>query len=516
MALRDLQPGDPATLGPYRLTGRLGSGGMGVVYLGFDPAGTAVAVKTVRPDAVADARVRMRREAECMAAISSPRVAPLLAADTEAASPWLATAYVAGESLAEAATPLSDTALHALASGLAQALAALEQAGITHRDVKPGNVILRHDGPVLVDLGISRGDDATALTEAGSTLGSPGWMPPEQLRGQPAGPPADVWGWGAVLVYAATGRPPFGDGPVEAVGWRILSADPDLTGVPAWLTPAVRAALAKNPAARPRAQALAHPPAASGSTALLPAAGAPALTAVVPPAAPGRNRLLPWMAAAAVVMALGLLLTLVLNGDSSKTAQPSGQSSEEATVATPSPAARSVAPTPRSPSPSVTSGTSLPRVRVSPTSPPTGPVERVKLVGSVGPWPLSAAAVRVGTPPVFPGEVPGWRRWVGSPPYANVLKGSGWLQVSSGGENRPCGAFVYFVRWESSSGIPLHSGAIHKVTGRLAASAGPSRRGWIVVNECYSPAFRAPAGKQGRFEVIEESSGWVHESWRNP
>jgi serine/threonine protein kinase len=281
MALHGLRPDDPVSLGPYELRGRLGAGGMGVVYLGFGPDGQAVAVKTLPSTAAKDSRERMRREARVLGSLDFPRVASLVAADTDADTPWLALAYISGPSLLEAAKPLRDAPLRQLAEGLAEALSALHDSGITHRDVKPANVILTFDGPVLVDLGIARTEDMTSLTQVGTVIGSAGWMAPEQLRGTAETAATDVWGWGAVLVYAATGRSPFGEGHLDALAWRIQSTEPELAGIPGWLLPAVKGALAKNPAARPPARLLfpgphshAHPvraPAREGTA--LPAAG---------------------------------------------------------------------------------------------------------------------------------------------------------------------------------------------------------------------------------------------------
>lgn len=256
MALHGLRPDDPSKLGPYELRGRLGAGGMGVVYLGFGADGEAVAVKTLPGSASADSRERMRREARVLASVDFPRVASLVAADTDASSPWLALAYISGPSLLEAAKPLRDAPLRQFAHGLAEALAALHAVGVTHRDVKPANVILTFDGPVLVDLGIARTEDMATMTQAGTVIGSAGWMSPEQLRGTAEGPSSDVWGWGAVVVYAATGRPPFGDGALEALAWRIQSLEPDFDSAPDWLMPAVKGALTKDPAGRPPARDL--------------------------------------------------------------------------------------------------------------------------------------------------------------------------------------------------------------------------------------------------------------------
>jgi serine/threonine protein kinase len=226
---------------------------MGVVYLGFGADGQPVAVKTLSRGAGPDARVRMRREADLLASVESPHVAGFVAADTDASVPWLALAYVAGPSLSEASTPLGDAALRQLASGLAAALHALHGAGVIHRDVKPANVILTYDGPVLVDLGIAHTGDTTSLTRPGTVVGSAGWIAPEQLRGDPAAAATDVWGWGAVLAYGATGRSPFGDGPLDATAWRTQHTTPDLDGVAPWLRHQITTALSSDARARPRA-----------------------------------------------------------------------------------------------------------------------------------------------------------------------------------------------------------------------------------------------------------------------
>ncbi len=293
MALHGLRPDDPAKLGPYELRGRLGAGGMGVVYLGFGADGQAVAVKTLPGSASADSRERMRREARLLGSVDFPRVAGLVAADTDAGTPWLALAYISGPSLLEATKPLRDAPLRQFAHGLAEALAALHEVGITHRDVKPANVILTFDGPVLVDLGIARTEDMATMTQAGTVIGSAGWMSPEQLKGTAEGPASDVWGWGAVLVYAATGRAPFGEGALEALAWRIQSQEPDLDGVPDWLLPAVKGALAKQTAIRPAARNLFSGSGSPSSTPPIAAARAaapppPARPAPRPPAAPTR------------------------------------------------------------------------------------------------------------------------------------------------------------------------------------------------------------------------------------
>lgn len=256
--MRPLTPADPAAVGGHRLLGRLGSGGMGTVYLGRSPAGALLAVKVIRADHAADPafRARFRREAEAAARLSGRWLVPVVAADPEAREPWLATPFVPGPSLAEAVAgygPLPAASVRTLGVRLAEALEGVHAAGLVHRDVKPGNVLLAPDGPRLIDFGIARAVGATTLTAAGSVVGTPGYLPPEQARaGGPApGPAGDVFSLGCVLVYAATGRGPFGGGHPAAVVFRTVHDPPDLLGVPAELLEPLSACLAKDPTDRP-------------------------------------------------------------------------------------------------------------------------------------------------------------------------------------------------------------------------------------------------------------------------
>ncbi len=256
--MRPLTSEDPRTVGPYRTLVRLGAGGMGVVYLARSAGGTLVAVKVIRAEHAADPgfRARFRREAEAAARITGPWVVPVLGADTEAHEPWLATAFVPGPSLAEvvgAGGALPEATVRALGSRLAAALVAVHEAGLIHRDVKPGNVLLALDGPRLIDFGIARHEGATALTTSGAVIGTPGYLAPEQASAAPPGPPADVFSLGCVLGYAAAGRPPFGEGGGAGALFRTIHEEPDLTGVPPGLAPLIAACLAKDPAARPTA-----------------------------------------------------------------------------------------------------------------------------------------------------------------------------------------------------------------------------------------------------------------------
>ncbi|MEV7901147.1 bifunctional serine/threonine-protein kinase/ABC transporter substrate-binding protein [Streptomyces anulatus] len=256
--MRPLTSQDPRAVGPYRTLARLGAGGMGVVYLARSSGGALAAVKVIRAEHADDPgfRARFRREAEAAARITGPWVVPVLGADTEDREPWLATAFVPGPSLAEvvgAGGALPTATVRALGSRLAEALVAVHEAGLIHRDVKPGNVLLALDGPRLIDFGIARHEGATALTTTGAVIGTPGYLAPEQASAGPPGPPGDVFSLGCVLVYAATGRPPFGEGGGAGALFRTIHEEPDLTGVEPGLVPLIAACLAKDPADRPTA-----------------------------------------------------------------------------------------------------------------------------------------------------------------------------------------------------------------------------------------------------------------------
>jgi hypothetical protein len=198
--------------------------------------------------------------------VSGLYTAPVLDADADGPEPWLATAYVPGPSLADAVTrhgPLPAASVLMLAAGLAEALSAIHGAGVVHRDLKPANVLLAGDGPRVIDFGISRAGEASALTHTGLVVGSPGFMSPEQAEGRDVGPPSDVFSLGAVLAFAATGQGPFGSGSTPALVYRVVHNPPDLDLVPAGIRPLVERCLAKDPAARPTAATLlagaAHP-----------------------------------------------------------------------------------------------------------------------------------------------------------------------------------------------------------------------------------------------------------------
>ncbi|MFD5144719.1 serine/threonine-protein kinase [Streptomyces sp. NPDC058401] len=297
--MEQLHPRDAEHIGPYRLLARLGTGGMGQVYLGRAedhdpgtggvtgsgsgygtgtgaPAGTrtrtgtrTAAVKLIHPHLAAhpDFRTRFRREADAARLVGGDWTVAVLDADPDAEIPWLATAYIAGPSLRQAVGrdfgPLPAGSVRILGEGLSYALQDIHRAGLVHRDLKPGNILLTADGPRVIDFGIARALGATAdpgLTQTGELLGSPGFLAPEQINGTPVTPACDVFGLGAVLAYAATGRLPFGDpdqpGGIAALLMRVTEAEPDLAGVPAELRDVVRDCLHKDPAARPTPAAL--------------------------------------------------------------------------------------------------------------------------------------------------------------------------------------------------------------------------------------------------------------------
>lgn len=258
-----LGQGDPIRLGPYRLTGVLGEGGMGKVYFGIDNAGRAAAVKVLRPDLAHDRHLaeRFLREAHTAQAVHSKGIAQVLGAQTEGGRPWIATEYLAGPTLdqsVDAGGHLDEGATRALAVSLASTLQDIHRAGLIHRDLKPSNIVLTSGGPRIIDFGIARPEHGLTLTTTGQAPVTPGYGAPEQILGQRVGPAADVFSLGAVLAYAASGRRAY-DGPhVAAVQYAVVHERPDLGAVPPALQTLISPCLAGDPAQRPQPAAIAE------------------------------------------------------------------------------------------------------------------------------------------------------------------------------------------------------------------------------------------------------------------
>ncbi|MFC8200423.1 protein kinase [Streptomyces sp. NPDC057298] len=279
--MRPLEVDEPTVVGPYRLLGRLGSGGMGRVYLGRSAGGRTVAVKIVHPHFALDEefRARFRREVEAARRVGAAYTAPVLDADPDASVPWVATGYAAGPTLTAAVADsgaLADHSVRVLGAGLAEALSAVHGLGLVHRDVKPSNVLLTLDGPLLIDFGIARATDGTAsLTSTGVSIGSPGYMSPEQILGKGVTGAADVFSLGAVLAYAATGSSPFPGDSSAALLYKVVHEEPELGALSGELREAVAGCLAKDPSARPTPEALAAALAPEGAARLVAAGWLP-------------------------------------------------------------------------------------------------------------------------------------------------------------------------------------------------------------------------------------------------
>ncbi|MBO2455630.1 serine/threonine-protein kinase [Actinomadura barringtoniae] len=351
---------DPVAIGPYAPLRLLGEGGMGKVFLARSPGSRLVALKVIRPEYADDPgfRERFRREADAARKVSGFFTTPVIDADAEGTQPWLATSYVPAPSLSEIVRRygrMPEPALRALGAGLAEALIAIHAAGLIHRDLKPGNVLVAEDGPRVIDFGISRALDGTQVTRTGGMVGTPGYMSPEQVAsGREIGAASDVFSLGCVLVFAATGVHPFGDGDAATLLYRVVYEEPKLDGVPGGLRGVVEDCLAKDPAARPPLTALlerfapAHPGAlltvqlrqelaARGQEAasiisgpaMTPAELTGPLPSTVPPVPPAavstdRRRFLGLAAGGAVAVAAATTAAILLADDDSGKAGGSG------------------------------------------------------------------------------------------------------------------------------------------------------------------------------------------------
>jgi serine/threonine protein kinase len=256
--MKPLQANDPRRIGPFTVVRRLGSGGMGMVYLGKLPSGKLAAIKLIHPHFAADKNFRERfvREVNAAKAVGGFFNAPIVDADPHAAIPWLATAYIDGPTLDDAVTksgPLSPETTTTVMLAMAEALIAIHHARLIHRDLKPSNIILAPDGPRVIDFGIARALDDLRITDYGAVVGTADYMSPEQARGdEELTPASDVFSLGAVLVFASSGHPPFHGGHFFATIQNIANTAPDLTGVAPTLAPTIAACLEKDPADRPK------------------------------------------------------------------------------------------------------------------------------------------------------------------------------------------------------------------------------------------------------------------------
>ncbi|MEV4101761.1 serine/threonine-protein kinase [Nonomuraea sp. NPDC049649] len=347
MTVAPLRPGDPERLGPYRITGRLGQGGQGIVYHGHGPGGERVAVKTL----TGDLDRSFERELAAAQKVADFCTARVIAADLGHDPPYVASEYIDGPPLS-AVAPLRGAALMRLAIATATALTAIHRAGVVHRDLKPANVLMASGGPRVIDFGIARLVDSS--TTSGGLSGTPRYMAPEQFAGGPVGPAADVFAWGCTMVFAATGRPAFGGDALPAAIHRILHGEPDLSGLAEPLRGTVARCLAKDPARRPAARDL-----------LLELLGEnrPAAEQEATPARVSRRTVL--IGAGAVTAALGtagaVLWGRVLPGGRTGALTSSSPSTSPASGTSPSPST--------TPAPSTPTRTASSRTSAAPPSP---------------------------------------------------------------------------------------------------------------------------------------------------
>ncbi|MEV6107828.1 DUF4328 domain-containing protein [Streptomyces sp. NPDC051940] len=385
--MEHLGPDDPRRVGAYRLLGRLGEGGMGRVYLARSERGRTVAVKLVREELAREPEFRRRFAQEVAAAqrVGGEWTAPVLDADTTAATPWVATGYVAGPSLFDVVArehgKLPEASVLSLAAGLVRALEAIHGAGLVHRDLKPSNILVTIDGPRVIDFGIARALDSMstgggAMTHTGAVIGSPGFMSPEQVRGERVGPLSDVFCLGSVLAFAATGRMPFGteDSGVHALMFRIAQEEPDLSGLDGRLLELVRDCLAKDPAQRPSVAELVR------STT---------------PEADDAARGVPWLPGE-LLAHLGRRAVQLLDAESPTTTKtPAPRRPQAAAAAAPGPGG----------------GGAVPYVPVAPQTPPHTPPQHIPQTPPPSPYAAGG----------YPQPQPGWQ--TPPPPYGAMAGG---------------------------------------------------------------------------------------------
>ncbi|MFC4906711.1 WD40 repeat domain-containing serine/threonine protein kinase [Actinomadura gamaensis] len=477
--MESLGPEDPEKVGPYRVTARLGAGGMGRVYLAETPAGRRLAVKVIRAEHAADPnfRARFAREVEAARKVNDFYTASVVDADPEAAAPWMATAYVPGPSLRELVAErgaLPPERVRALGAGLAEGLAAIHACGLVHRDLKPGNIIVAEDGPRIIDFGIARALDASVMTATGAVIGTLAYMSPEQIEADEVGPPSDVFSFGGVLAFAATGRGPFEASSPGAIVHRVVSGDPDLDGVDPPLAAVIARCLSKDPADRPTpAHLLATLRTAPPEPVV---AAVPTSPAVVPPAAPGPQAAAP-------------------HAPGPQTARPQAPGPQAARPQTPGPQApgpQAVGPQAVGrPAPAAAPGAPVQPVTVPPLPRKPGPTQQQVRRRTV----LAAVA---GTLVAGGAATLGWAEFGGGSPARSA---SGALKKAAGiDETEPSGGRYRLLdgpdriyEWRSTAFSP---------DGRYLAAAGWTMAAGDVAVVVYDAAsakvlYRFPCGKEG-------------------
>jgi predicted Ser/Thr protein kinase len=448
---------DPRRIDEYRLAGRLGAGGMGVVYLGWS-GDTPVAVKVMRNELAEDPhfRARFRREVDVLRRIGGTCTVRVLDADADADAPFVVTDFVDGPNLHTAVAeggPLRDETLRGLAAGLAEALQAIHAAGIVHRDLKPSNVLLSKAGPRVIDFGIAQVADATSLTSSTSTLGTPGYLAPEQIRGLSNTAAADVFAWGATLAYAATGTPPFGLGATDAVLFRVLHQPAALDDWDdARVRPLVEAALHKEPSQRPTPDELLGHLLDNDMTVRLPVDQATAVllerTWVLTGARTAALPLPPDEEAVAPVSVPALRARRLLSAQAISTATLVGVLLGGASLAVSRPAERTdpvaVAPAGAASSPTTTTPPTADLVSPDP-APPAQPAQAL--------WPRQEEFLDVaesGSPPSFPNEVEGYRLVDFRDQTVRAFTGEQWSTFMDFGHTmNGCANQRFLVRWRS-------------------------------------------------------------------
>ncbi|MER6513204.1 protein kinase [Nonomuraea sp. NPDC001636] len=507
--MSELRADDPRQLGEYRLSRRLGQGGQGVVFLGHSADGGQVAVKLLHASVSKDADVRRRflGEVEAVRRVAAFCTAQLLDADLDGDRPYLVSEYVEGPSLGEhvmAGGPRRGGSLDRLAIGTATALGAIHRAGVVHRDLKPGNVLLSLDGPRVIDFGVSRLMDAAATTTR-SPIGTPAYLSPERISGEPAGPPADMWAWGLTVAYTAGGRHAYMADTYQEVLARILYGKPDLRGLSGRLREIVEACLAHDPRDRPDAEeTLRALLGQDGGTGDVLPSGAQAAAPAPPPPFP---RTTPAFDG-----------TSTPDGTPTTAPRPSPDGAP-ATVPRPSPGRTSA------PAPGRASTAPLEGAPADAPSPPGG-TPAVAAGGAASPPPEGTLAVAAGGPFFAPsGGTPAvvgrrsWRRWQVVVAVAGVAMGIAgfvfWLRASqapgldgtwTGSAEHPTAGRVFPVelRLRADGGSTMRWGADLHCSGRLAPtrSAVVFALGQVKGQACHAGTVRiVPSDDPNRFQV---------------